>query len=79
MRLDEVWSNCLLAPWLDLEDATNGKNLDVHGNPNVLTLDIGTSSLGQGCSAHSCLVDIELFTDPLPDIKIFSQPDIKSA
>ncbi len=32
---------------------------DNQGNPNVLTLDIGTSSLGQGSSAHSCLVEIE--------------------
>ena len=30
------------------------------GNPNVLTRDAGTSRLGQGSSAHSCLVDIEL-------------------
>ena len=30
------------------------------GNPNVLTRDIGTSRLGQGSSAHSCLVDIEM-------------------
>jgi biotin/methionine sulfoxide reductase len=35
-----------------------GTNIDPHGNPNVLTRDIGTSRLGQGCSAHSALVDI---------------------
>ena len=35
-----------------------GTNVDPHGNPNVLTRDIGTSLLGQGCSAHSALVDI---------------------
>jgi biotin/methionine sulfoxide reductase len=33
--------------------------LDIAGNPNVLTLDVGTSRFGQGCSAHSCLVRIE--------------------
>lgn len=33
--------------------------LDIAGNPNVLTLDIGTSQLGQGCSAHTCLVRVE--------------------
>ena len=32
---------------------------DSQGNPNVLTRDVGTSRLGQGSSAHSCLVDIE--------------------
>jgi biotin/methionine sulfoxide reductase len=31
---------------------------DPHGNPNVLTLDVGTSSLGQGCSAHTALVEV---------------------
>ncbi len=29
-----------------------------HGNPNVLTLDKGTSSLAQGPIAHSCLVEV---------------------
>lgn len=31
---------------------------DPDGNPNVLTLDVGTSRLGQGCSAHTALVDV---------------------
>ncbi|MFC6638908.1 molybdopterin dinucleotide binding domain-containing protein [Sulfitobacter sediminilitoris] len=35
-----------------------GGNIDMDGNPNVLTRDVGTSSLGQGCSAHTALVDI---------------------
>lgn len=34
-------------------------SIDPHGNPNVLTMDVGTSRLGQGCSAHSTLVDVE--------------------
>ncbi|MFZ7094115.1 molybdopterin-dependent oxidoreductase [Primorskyibacter sp. 2E233] len=33
-------------------------NIDPHGNPNVLTLDVGTSRLGQGCSAHTALVEV---------------------
>lgn len=33
--------------------------LELAGNPNVLTLDIGTSCFGQGCSAHTCLVRVE--------------------
>ncbi len=32
---------------------------DTQGNPNTLTRDTGTSQLGQGSSAHSCLVEIE--------------------
>jgi biotin/methionine sulfoxide reductase len=35
--------------------------LDISGNPNVLTLDIGSSAFGQGCAAHTCLVRIEPF------------------
>lgn len=35
-----------------------GVNIDPDGNPNVLTRDIGTSRLGQGCSAHSALVEV---------------------
>lgn len=34
------------------------ENIDPHGNPNVLTRDKGTSSLGQGCSAHTALVEV---------------------
>lgn len=40
--------------WFSDPDA----NIDLDGNPNVLTRDIGTSRLGQGCSAHSALVDV---------------------
>ncbi|MDW3222982.1 MAG: molybdopterin-dependent oxidoreductase [Paracoccaceae bacterium] len=37
-----------------------GCNIDPQGNPNVLTLDVGTSRLGQGCSAHTALVEVAL-------------------
>lgn len=40
--------------WFD----PDGDGTDLQGNPNVLTRDAGTSRLGQGCSAHSCLVDL---------------------
>ncbi|MBE88612.1 MAG: Asp-tRNA(Asn)/Glu-tRNA(Gln) amidotransferase GatCAB subunit C [Rhodospirillaceae bacterium] len=60
--------------WYDpLEPGQIGA-LDVHGNPNVLTPDHGTSKLGQGPSAHSTLVEVEKFKGELPEIKIFRQP-----
>ena len=60
--------------WYDpLEPGKIGA-LDVHGNPNVLTPDHGTSKLGQGPSAHSALVDVEKFDGDLPEIKVFRQP-----
>ena len=34
--------------------------VDQQGNPNTLTRDIGTSDLGQGNTAHSALVEVEL-------------------
>ena len=60
--------------WYEPEDYADPSSLEVHGNPNVLTRDVGTSKLGQGPTAHSCLVEVELFDAPLPEIKSFSQP-----
>ena len=37
----------------------DSNGVDSQGNPNVLTRDIGTSRLAQGCSAHTCLVEME--------------------
>lgn len=45
-----------------------------HGNPNVLTRDKGTSQLGQGPSAHTCLVDFEKFEGELPPVTAFDPP-----
>ena len=47
-----------------------------HGNPNVLTRDKGTSKLGQGPSAHSCLVEIELYTEAPPKVTAHEPPSI---
>ncbi|MDB5809403.1 MAG: torG [Betaproteobacteria bacterium] len=48
--------------------------LDKHGNPNVLTLDKGTSKLGQGPAAHTALVEVERYTGELPAITAFELP-----
>jgi biotin/methionine sulfoxide reductase len=48
-----------------------------HGNPNVLTRDKGTSRLGQGPIAHSCLVEIERFEGEPPEVTAFIPPIIK--
>lgn len=48
--------------------------LDKHGNPNVLCPDVGASSLSQGCSAHSCLVEVERFAGEPPPITAFDPP-----
>jgi biotin/methionine sulfoxide reductase len=48
--------------------------LEKHGNPNVLTLDKGTSKLTQGCSALTALVEVELFRGELPPVTAFDPP-----
>ena len=48
----------------------------VHGNPNVLTLDAGTSKLAQGPSSHTCLVEIELYKNKPPNVTAFNPPKI---
>lgn len=62
--------------WFDpLEPGVPG-SLCKHGNPNVLTKDKGTSQLGQGPIAHSCLVEIEPFEGELPPVTAFEPPEI---
>ena len=46
-----------------------------HGNPNMLTLDKGSSRLAQGPIANSCLVEIEKASDP-PPVTAFEPPMI---
>jgi hypothetical protein len=45
----------------------NGDVTCAHGNPNVLTRDVGCSRLSQGPSPNSALVSAELFTASLPE------------
>jgi len=61
--------------WYDpANTAQPGAGVEKHGNPNVLTLDKGTSRLAQGPIAHSCLVDVEPWLDALPEVTAFRQP-----
>ena len=52
-------------------------NLDRHGNPNTLTKDVGTSSLSQGPTSHTTLVEIKKADKKeISEVKIFQMPDI---
>ena len=62
--------------WYDPIDTVDGRGLDVHGNPNVLTRDVGTSKLGQGPTAHSCLVEVERYDGEPPAVRAFEPPPI---
>lgn len=59
--------------WLDIVEI-DGKPVDVHGNPNVLTLDKGSSELSQGNSAHTALVRVRKWKHNLPPVQVFNGP-----
>ena len=62
--------------WYDpVEPGTVG-SLDKHGNPNVVTRDVGTSSLGQGPSAHSTLVEMTRYEGEPPPVTAFEPPEM---
>ena len=62
--------------WYDPEEPANINSMCKHGNPNVLSPDIGTSKLAQGPAAHSCLVDVELYNGPPVIITAYEPPEI---
>lgn len=60
--------------WFDPERWDDSNRLCKHGNPNVLTLDIPASAFSQGCSAQTCLVDIERFDGIPPPLNAHELP-----
>jgi biotin/methionine sulfoxide reductase len=47
----------------------------VHGNPNVLTRDVGTSALAQGCAGQLTAVQVQRYVQrPLPPVRAFDPP-----
>ncbi len=74
---DDVMPGVVQLPtgaWYDPEDARAERPMCVHGNPNVLTRDAGTSSLAQGCSGQVTAVEVERFDGPLPSIQAYEPP-----
>lgn len=60
--------------WYDPAEPGKIGTLDKHGNPNVLTIDRGTSQLAQGPIAHTTLVNVERYDADLPEITAFNGP-----
>jgi biotin/methionine sulfoxide reductase len=60
--------------WFDPIEPGQIGSLDKHGNPNVLTRDVGTSRLAQGPSAQSVLVEIEKHMGEAPALTAFAPP-----
>ncbi|MBB2933440.1 biotin/methionine sulfoxide reductase [Amycolatopsis bartoniae] len=51
-------------------------SLCLHGNPNVLTADLPSSSLSQGCTGQHVLVEIERYDGTPPPVTIGQPPHI---
>ncbi len=62
--------------WYDPATPGEPGTLCRHGNPNVLTLDRGTSKLAQGPSAQTCLIEVELWSGAVPDVETLNPPVI---
>ena len=73
---DALRADCISLPtgaWYDPQ-IVDGAYLEVHGNPNALTLDKGCSDLSQGNAAHTCAVHVEKWTKPLPALTVTAPP-----
>lgn len=74
---DEIRAGVVQLPtgaWYDPTDPSAENSLEKHGNPNVLTIDKGSSSLGQGPIAHTAMVEIEKFTGAAAAVTAFQPP-----
>jgi biotin/methionine sulfoxide reductase len=79
--VDDLFSGVLIlatGAWYDPEEPGQSGSLEKHGNPNVLTLDKGSSRLAQSIAVQTALVDIELVANP-PPVTAFDLPKIVSA
>lgn len=64
--------------WYDPVDPNEDQPLCVHGNPNVLTRDVGTSALSQGCTGQLTTVEVERFARNIPPIRAYEPPPLDS-
>ena len=62
--------------WYDILDPADPLSLEIHGNPNAVTNDIGTSSLAQGPSPNTCLVEVVKYEGAAPSLTVFSLPQL---
>ncbi|MGI5130053.1 molybdopterin-dependent oxidoreductase [Pseudonocardia sp. CA-107938] len=60
--------------WFDPLDPSAERPFCVHGNPNVLTRDVGTSALAQGCTGQHTTVRLERWTGEVPPIRAHNAP-----
>lgn len=73
-RLREGVVRLSTGAWWDPLVPGDASQLELHGNPNTLTRDAGASSLSQGCTAQTCLVQVERHEGPAPAHRAFNPP-----
>ncbi|KPY82529.1 S/N-oxide reductase, molybdopterin guanine dinucleotide-containing [Pseudomonas syringae pv. tagetis] len=62
--------------WFDPLVPGEQGSLEKHGNPNVITQDVGASSLSQGCAAQTASVEIVKWAEALPPVTAFEPPSL---
>ena len=60
--------------WFDPVPGHEGAPLCAHGNPNVLTADVPSSRLSQGCTGQHALVEIERLAGDPPPVTVTGPP-----
>jgi len=65
--------------WYSPEQPGSDATTCLHGNPNMLTLDKGTSKLSQAPIAQTALVQIEKYEAEAAPVKIFEPPEVSIA
>ncbi|WP_214405724.1 molybdopterin-dependent oxidoreductase [Pseudonocardia lacus] len=63
--------------WFDPADPADEVPFCVHGNPNVLTRDVGSSALAQGCTGQHTAVQVQRWDGPLPPVRAHEPPPIE--
>ncbi|WP_332303945.1 molybdopterin-dependent oxidoreductase [Rhizobium sp. GR12] len=59
--------------WFEPHDPQAEHAMCIHGNPNILTRDIGTSKLAQGSTGQITRVEVERFAGEAPPVRIFEK------
>lgn len=60
--------------WYDPVEPRKPGSLDRYGDVNVLTVDMGTSKLGQGNCGHTAVGNVEKYTGAAPKTMVFLAP-----
>jgi biotin/methionine sulfoxide reductase len=68
--------NLSTGAWFDPVDPDDARSACAAGNPNVLTADVGTSRLAQGCTGQHVLVEVERVSGDPPPVTTDRPPPI---